>query len=221
MNLTDSLAGGRGAQAQTDRIHGVVSGLVKDNKDPEGLARVKVTFPWLEGETHSDWAKVVCFMAGPERGAWFLPEVGDEVLVAFEHGDVHHPYVLGGLWSSEDKPCETNGDGKNNTRKIRSRSGHELIFGDDHEGGQEKVEIHTKAGHKILLSDARGSERIEIQDKNGSNKIRIDSVQGSIELESERSLKIKSQQIEIEAGATMKISANGTLEIRGSMVKIN
>lgn len=222
MNLTDALGGPQSAAAtDTNRIFGVVSGIVKDNHDPDGLARVKLNFPWLAEEADSDWAKVACLMAGKERGACFLPEIGDEVLVAFEHGDVHHPYVLGALWSSEDKPCEMNQDGKNNIRKIRSRSGHELIFCDNHEAGQEKIELHTRAGHKILMSDATGGEKIEVRDKSGANSILIDSVKGEISVESQMTLKIKSQQIEIEAGATMKISAGGMLEIKGATVKIN
>ena len=225
MNLSDSLLGvaaSTGAEgAGPNRIYGVVIGIVKDNHDPDGLARVKLSFPWLAEDADSDWAKIATFMAGKERGACFLPEVGDEVLVAFEHGDVHHPYVLGGLWSSEDTPCETNSDGSNNTRKIRSRSGHEIIFGDDHAGQQEKVEIRTNAGHIILMSDAAGSEKIEIKDKSGSNTVLIDSVQGEIRLASQMRLKIQSPQIEIAADATMKITAGGTLEIQGAMVKIN
>jgi uncharacterized protein involved in type VI secretion and phage assembly len=160
MNLTDVLTDQNEKNAKTDRIYGVVSAIVTDNHDPDGRARVKVKFPWLEEQAETDWAKVVSLMAGKDRGAVCLPENGDEVLVAFEHGDVHHPYILGALWNSEDTPPETNSDGKNNIRKIKSRSGHELIFCDDGEGQKEKVELHTKAGHKILLDDSTGAEKI-------------------------------------------------------------
>ena len=164
----------------------MVSGVVKDNHDPDNRGRVKVEFPWLEEHAESDWAKVMSFMAGKERGAVFLPEVGDEVLVAFEHGDIHHPYVLGGLYNSEDPTPQPNWDGKNNIRKIKSSSGHELIFCDDDQGKKEKVEIHTKAGHTILLDDSSGSEKVEIRDKTGNNLVRIDSVKGEMSLESQR-----------------------------------
>ena len=112
-------------------------------------------------------------MAGNDRGSYFLPEVGDEVLVAFEQGDIHHPYVIGALWNGKDKPPELNRDGKNNIRKMKSRSGHELIFNDENEN--EQVVLHTKSGHTVLLDDSTGAEKIEIKDKSGSNTILIDS----------------------------------------------
>ncbi|MBL9135543.1 MAG: hypothetical protein JNK85_06725 [Verrucomicrobiales bacterium] len=236
MNLTDILADRGERNARTLRIYGVVSGVVSDNHDPEGRARVKVKLPWLEENAESDWAKIMSFMTGKERGAIFLPEVGDEVLVAFEHGDIHHPYVLGGLWNSKDPPPDANSDGKNNIRKIKSRSGHELIFCDDDQGRKERVEIHTKAGHKIVLDDSAGAEKIEICDKTGSNSIQIDSVKNDmgltsqlsmklhstqIEITGDASIKLKAPQIEVSADAMLKLSAGGLLEISGAMVKIN
>ncbi|KAA0229884.1 phage tail protein [candidate division KSB1 bacterium] len=203
------------------KIKGVGVGVVTNNKDPQGMGRVKVRFPWRENQDESHWARIATLMAGKDRGSFFLPEVGDEVLVAFEREDIRHPYVIGGLWNGQDKPPETNSDGKNNIRKIKSRSGHEIIFNDDHEAKKEKVEIHTKAGHKVVLDDAAGSEKIEVRDKSGSNFIVIDSVQNSITIESTAQLKIKSQKIDIEAGATMTLKASGALTIQGAIVKIN
>jgi uncharacterized protein involved in type VI secretion and phage assembly len=145
--------------------------------------------------------------------------VGDEVLIAFEMGDLHHPYVIGSLWNGEDKPPASHEDGKNNIRQIKSRSGHELIFND--ESGKEKVIIQTKAGHKIVLDDTSGSEKIEITDKSGSNKIVFDSSQNEIAMESAMKLKLKSQTVEIEAGSMMTIKAGATLTIQGALVKIN
>lgn len=203
------------------KIKGVAVGVVTNNKDPQGMGRVKVRFPWRENQDESHWARIATLMAGKDRGSFFLPEVGDEVLVAFEREDIRHPYVIGGLWNGQDKPPETNSDGKNNIRKIKSRSGHEIIFNDDHEAKKEKVEIHTKAGHKVVLDDAAGSEKIEVRDKSGSNFIVIDSVQNSITIESTAQLKIKSQKIDIEAGATMTLKASGALTIQGAIVKIN
>lgn len=203
-------------------ISGVVVGIVTDNKDDEGMGRVKVKFPWRDdNQDDSYWARISNFMAGPNRGAYFLPEVNDEVLVAFDHGDIHHPYVLGALWNGNDTPPETNSDGKNNIRKIKSRSGHEIIFNDDAEGSKEKVEIHTKAGHKIVLDDASGSEKIEIVDKSGSNMVKIDSVANEISVKSGTKLSIESQMIEIKSGGMMNIEATGNLVIKGAMVMIN
>ena len=203
------------------RINGVSAGIVTNNQDPEGLGRVKIKFPWLSDDNETDWVRISTLMAGGERGSFFLPEVGDEVLVAFEHGDINHPFVIGALWNGVDKPPETNSDGRNNIRKIKSRSGHEIIFNDDDTAMQEKIEIHTNSGHKIVLDDSVGQEKIEIVDKTGSNKISIDSVQNSMNIESVLQLKIKSAVVEIEGTTSLTLKSNAILTIQGLPVKIN
>src|SRR5690242_926559 len=106
-----------------DQVNGIVIGLVKDLEDPQNLGRVRVTFPYLDDQL-SDWARLVTPMAGKDRGVFFRPEVGDEVLVAFELGDVRRPYVLGALWSTTDTPPPDDGKAKdNNWRFIKSRKG--------------------------------------------------------------------------------------------------
>lgn len=219
MSLVDLL--NENEQTQNGQIHGVAIGVVTDNKDPEKLGRIKLSFPWRGEDDQSEWARVAAPMAGKERGFFFLPEVDDEVLVAFDRGDISQPYVIGSLWNGKDKPPETNSDGKNNIRKIRSRSGHEIIFGDDHENKKEKLEILTKAGHKIVLDDSDGGEKIEIIDKAGSNSICIDSAQNSISIKSDSKISVESQQIDIKSGGMMTIQASGDLTIKGAMVKIN
>ena len=204
-----------------DRIEGIVLGIVTNNQDPEKVGRVKVKFPWLADSDESYWARVITLMAGKDRGTFFLPEVDDEVLVAFDHGDINYPYVIGALWNGVDTPPETNADGKNNIRKIKSRSGHEIIFDDNHEEKKEKIEIHTKAGHTIVLDDSAGKEKIEIKDKTKNNSIVIDSVQNAITISSKMKLSIKAQVIEIEAEGMMSIKSNANLTIQGALVKIN
>ena len=203
------------------KVLGVVAGIVTDNRDPDGLGRVKVKFPWLSGSNETDWVRISTLMAGGERGSFFLPEAEDEVLIAFEHGDMNRPYVIGALWNVIRKPPESNRDGKNNIRKIRSRSGHEIIFDDNSSAGQEKVEIHTKAGHTIVLDDSVGREKIEIVDKTGSNSIVIDSVKNSIAISASLQVKIKAAAVEIEADSMLTIKAGAILTLQGSLVKIN
>ncbi|MCF6155903.1 MAG: phage tail protein [Candidatus Brocadia sp.] len=219
MSLSDLLE--RQEERNDQYVYGVVIGIVMSNHDPDGLGRVKVNFPWRGINDESYWARVAAPMAGNGRGTVFYPEVNDEVLVAFEHGDINHPYVIGALWNGVDTPPETNANGQNNIRKIRSRSGHEIIFNDDNTAMQEKIEIHTNAGHKIVLDDAAGQEKIEIVDKTGSNKITIDSVQNSITMESALQLKIKATVVEIEGTTSLTLKSNAVLTIQGLPVKIN
>jgi uncharacterized protein involved in type VI secretion and phage assembly len=221
MNLLDLLSDDMPPEARTNKIYGVVVGIVTNNQDPDKLGRVKLRFPWLDDDDESHWARVATLMAGKSRGSFFLPEVDDEVLVAFEHGDVQFPYVVGALWNGTDTPAHTNDDGKNNLRVFKSRSGHELIFNDDSEAKKEQVEIHTNAGHQILLDDSAGQEQISIKDKTGSNSIKIDSAQNAITISSQMKLSLKAQTIEIEAGTTMTIKAGATLTIKGALVQIN
>lgn len=219
MNLLDALSRD---EEESGKIYGVVVGVVSNTEDEEGLGRVKVDLPWRgEAGDESHWARVATLMAGNGRGSFFIPDVRDEVLVAFEHGDIEHPYIIGALWNGVDKPPESNADGKNNIRKIKSRSGHEIIFNDDDTAKKEKIEIHTKAGHKVVLDDSSGQEKIEIIDKTGSNKISIDSVQNSINIESAMQLKIKANVVEIEGTTSLTLKSNAALTIQGLPVKIN
>lgn len=206
-------------ESEGGRVDGIALALVTNNKDPQGLGRVKVKYPWREDGQDSTWARIAFPMAGNDRGMHFLPEVGDEVLVAFDKGNIDHPYVLGALWNGKDKPPANNSDGENNTRRIRSRSGHQITLFD--KSGQENVEIKTKGGHRVLMDDTGGSAKIEISDGTGSNKIVIDSAQKSITIQSGLSLKIKAQSIDIEAGASMNIKATGTISIQGQLVRLN
>jgi uncharacterized protein involved in type VI secretion and phage assembly len=135
-------------------MYGAVVGVVSSIDDPDKQGRVRVQFPWLKEDLESRWARLVSFMAGGDRGAVFRPEVGDEVLVLFEHGDLRFPYVLGGLWNGKDAmPSERGGDSGNDVRLIKSRSGHTIVF-DDTSGG-EKITVSDKSGnHTIELSSS-------------------------------------------------------------------
>ncbi|MGE0825097.1 MAG: phage baseplate assembly protein V [Candidatus Binatia bacterium] len=216
MSLIDLL---QGEGEKNGRVEGVALGLVTNNKDDQGMGRVKVRYPWREGRQESYWARIAMLDAGSNRGTFFLPEVGDEVLLAFDKGDIKHPYVLGVLWSGKDKPPATNNDGENNTRKIRSRCGHEITLFD--KTGSEKVEIKTHSGHTVILDDTKGSAKIEVKDSSGSNKIVIDSTRNGISVESGVQLELKSKTINIEANTTMNIKAGGVLTIKGGTVMIN
>ncbi|NYT10294.1 MAG: phage tail protein [Methanosarcinales archaeon] len=208
-----------GAGLKEKRIGGIVLGIVTNNQDKEGLGRVKVKFPWLDDGDESRWARVATLMAGNARGCFFLPEVGDEVVIAFDHGDINHPYVLGSLWSGADMPPDGNRDGKNNLRIIKSRSGHTITFNDQDNRGN--VEICSGSGHRILLDDSKGGEKIEIVDKTGENSILIDSVRNAITISCQTKLSIKARTFELESSGPMNIKSGAILTIEGALVKIN
>ncbi|HEX9062459.1 MAG TPA: phage baseplate assembly protein V [Clostridia bacterium] len=244
MSLEEMIGGEETNSYRKDSgFYGVTIGIVSNNKDPEKLGRVKLKLPLRECQTETNWARITTLMAGKETGIFFLPEVGEEVLVAFYEGDVNYPVVLGALWNSKEGPPLTNEDGKNNIRKIKSRSGNELIFND--ESGKESIEIKTAAGQvlkmedategKIALKDKSGNNLVEIDSSSnqisikanmkinlqaGSCKITIDGTQNSIAIESSMQMKIKAQMLDIEAG-TMNIKSDGPLTLKGAIVKMN
>ncbi len=94
-------------EKQKERIYGVAIGIVTNNRDPEKLGRVKVRFPWLSDVNESAWARLCSPLAGKGRGFYYLPEIDDEVLVAFEFGDINRPVILGSLWRGENIPPGT------------------------------------------------------------------------------------------------------------------
>ena len=152
----------REAEERADRVYEAVIGIVTDNKDTEGLARVKVKYPCL-GDTDTSWWAPVCALgAGDERGWFFLPEIDDEVVVMFEHGDISRPVVIGALWNGKDAPPETN-DSANERKVIVSREGSKITF-DDAEG-------------TVTLEDGGGQGKITISKE---NTITIESATGDI-----------------------------------------
>jgi uncharacterized protein involved in type VI secretion and phage assembly len=148
-----SLLGQRIRQAteQAGRVFDPVIGLVVDNNDPEKLGRVKVRFPTLPGQDTSTWAPMSALGAGKDRGWYFLPEIEDEVLVMFEHGDIHRPIVLGALWNGQDAPPEQNG-GKNERRVLVSREGSRIVM--DDAAGTITIEDGNRLG-RIVITDGK------------------------------------------------------------------
>jgi uncharacterized protein involved in type VI secretion and phage assembly len=184
------------------RWHGVYPAIVSDIKDPDGQGRVKILLPWspdTDGARYEAWARLAVLMGGANRGTWFVPDVDDEVLVAFEGGHPRRPYVLGGLWNGVDSPPETmDGAGNNDKKVIRSRNGVKLTL--DDQDGQEKLIVETPGGQKMTLKDGPGS--VEIVDSNGN------------------SVKLEPAGITVQASAKVTVTAS-TVEISAGMVTVN
>jgi uncharacterized protein involved in type VI secretion and phage assembly len=179
-------------------IAGVVIGIVASLDDPDGLGRVQLTFPWMaDGEPLSNWARIAVPMAGTERGMQFMPEIGDEVLVAFDQGDLRFPFIVGFLWNGVDKPPEQ----EPSRRIIKTVSGHTLTFDDT--DGEEKVSLETAGGHRVALDDANGEISISFNGGEPSITLQQGSVliqdgSNSIEFTS-AGIEIKGSEITLEA----------------------
>jgi phage protein D len=201
---------------------GLVIALVTDNQDPQGYGRVKVKYPWLAENQASDWARVIAPGGGNNRGIEFLPEVNDEVLVGFELGDIHYPYVLGGLWNGKDAlPERVASNGSIQKRLIRSRAGHTITLDDNDAGGG--ITLEDKNGNKVMLDSA-------------SNKLSI-TVRGDASIESQGNLALQAQgnltlqatgQVQLKGnGATVDGGAGNTdvkglnVNIKGIMINLN
>jgi phage protein D len=214
-------------------------GIVTNNNDPKKWGRVRVKFPTLTETHNSEWARVVSIGAGADRGFDCLPEVDDEVLVAFEHGDIHRPFVIGGVWNGKDKPPTSVGDsvvnGKVRLRTIKTRLGHLLQFVEEDKGSSKKgiylktvagnqvdindtdkkILIKTVGGHQVLLDDQ--NKKVEIKTSGGQSNTLSDSARkitlsatGEIELTAPQKIRLKSGASSIELSPTsVKLSMGG------------
>lgn len=197
---------------RTNPINGVATAIVRDNRDPDGLARVRVSFPWYSQPEDMYWARLATPMTGNGYGMYFLPEVNDEVLVAFERGDLRFPYIVGSLWNGNDKPPVTNADGRNDIRTIRTRKGHALRFED---GAKGRLRLELNDGKALTIDDGG----ITIDGKGA--RIVIDGANNAIAIESGLTLRIRAPQISVDASGTLDLKAGGTLTLRGSLILIN
>jgi uncharacterized protein involved in type VI secretion and phage assembly len=194
-------------------VKGVAVAVVRQNKDDSGMARVRVSYPWHDQPRESHWARVASPMTGNDRGAYFLPEIDDEVLVVFERGDLRFPYIIGGLWNGKDKSPANNSDGKNDKRVIKTRKGHVLEFDD---GNRGSVLLKLNDGKKLHIDD----DGMTLADEKG-NTLKIDSNGGAVTLEAKTSLTLKAPQVTIEGQTSMDIKSSGNLAVKGGMVMIN
>jgi len=194
-------------------VKGVAIAIVTRNQDDEGQCRVKVRYPWHDKPTDSHWARLSMPMSGHERGFVFIPEVDDEVVVAFEREDLRFPVVLGAVHNGKDKAPLANDDGKNDKRIVQSRKKHYLLFDD---GSRGAVTLRHEKGREVTFDD----DGIVLKDENG-NQIRIESASGDMSIEAKGRLSIKGASITIEATGTLDIKSNATLSVRGSLVNIN
>jgi uncharacterized protein involved in type VI secretion and phage assembly len=130
-------------------MNGVVAAVVVNRDDPDNLGRVKVRYSFQEEGDESYWVRIATLMSGNRRGSWFMPEVKDEVLVAFDNGDMQNPYIVGFLWNEDARPPNEGIDA--NVRRLQTVSGHVLEF--DDRPGQPKITLTTRSGYAITINE--------------------------------------------------------------------
>ncbi len=175
--------------------YGVFPALVIDNNDPDGQGRVKISLPWSPdsaGGSYQAWARLATMMGGNNRGSWFIPDVKDEVLIAFEAGNPRRPFVVGSLWNGKDK-APNKMDKQNNKKVLRSRNGVKITLDDSN--GKEQMQLETPGGQKITLKDGPGA--IEIIDSNG-NSIKLEA--SGITIQAAAKVTIKASSVDVSAG---------------------
>jgi uncharacterized protein involved in type VI secretion and phage assembly len=204
-------------------------GVVTDVDDPDGHARVRVSFPWTGG-SDAIWARLTTPYAGDGQGFFAVPDVDQEVVVGFVDGSADDPVVLGSLWSGAAAPPATPDD-ENTVRSLVTRSGHQLVFDDADQGS---VKVTTNGGHELVLDD--GSTSISVT-ASGGNKItlsddgiKIVADKGDLTLSaSSGEVKITGKSLSgkadsgatIESSSSLDIKASGTLGLKGATVNIN
>ncbi|MCX6220609.1 MAG: type VI secretion system tip protein VgrG [Bacteroidia bacterium] len=208
-------------------INGLQIGVVMSNEDPDNEFRVQVKMPVVDNAGDGTWARIASLDAGDQRGFFFRPEVGDEVVLGFLDDDPRQAVILGMLHSSA-KAAPLTGSDDNNEKMYQSRSGMKLHFDDD----KKIILIETPAGKKVTLDEDAGE--LKMMDENG-NKIVMSSdgiliqSDGKIEIKAQQDVKIEGLNVEQKASASFKaegsasaeVSASGSLTLKGAMVQIN
>jgi uncharacterized protein involved in type VI secretion and phage assembly len=198
------------AGALDKRYYGVVVGIVTAIVDPAGRGRVKLKFPWYDDQIETEWCRVVYLNAGPNHGCFAVPELDTEVLVAFEHGDMRRPYVLGGLFNGVDAPpTSRKADDVRDEKLLQTRGGHRLLFRDTKNDTQ--IELTTSGGHRLTLRDqgksggamltARTSGGHSLEMDDAGTKVTVNTASGQkIVLEGSGTITITAATVKLEAG---------------------
>jgi uncharacterized protein involved in type VI secretion and phage assembly len=207
--------GGGAAKPPDKKVDGVAVATVVNNIDCTGEARVQLMLPWLPG--YLPWARLSNMMAGMGRGSFFVPQIGDEVLVAFNQGDVREPYVLGTLWNTLDRPPAISPTDAVTQRKIRTPLGHELSFDE----AAQSVTLASNTFSSVTLDPTRA----EISTPYAQVSV---GKGGDVTIRAATTLTLEAATIAIKStgpltinGASLVIKADGNCVVQGAMVYIN
>lgn len=213
---------GTGGSGAGGRCAGLVSGTVTDTQDPEGSGRVKVRFPWLSEEYASDWARTAQ-SGGTGGGEAFIPEVGDEVLVGFEHGHLDRPFVLAGLYNGKDRPGGGAGGDAAGGGADGAGGGPGGDLVDPTSGAVNRRAFASKSGNQLeLLEAANGPQGVRLRTGDGKLTIALDRTNTAIVVNSDGSVTIEAKErVAIKAAGGVALDAGrGALELTGDSVTL-
>lgn len=209
-------------------VAGIITGLVKENWDEEHPGMVKVEYFLGEsGKNQTGWVPVAVPYAGKEYGYYALPEIGTEVVLAFQMGNRNCPIVLGCIWNQQNTlPTETANE-NNSVKKLLTKGGCEIQLSE--EEGKEQILIHTPKGLNLLLEDE--NETIRLSDQDGKSGVSVDTKNGAVTLLADKTMEFKvggdvmlslkgsSKAIEI-TGGKLTCNADQSLELKGQTLKL-
>ncbi|WP_028510171.1 phage baseplate assembly protein V [Ruminococcus sp. NK3A76] len=227
MSLFGDMAGFAPGASSSGIISGVVTGTVKENYDKDNPGRVKVElFLGEDGTNVTGWIPVMTPYAGNKYGGYALPEIGDEVVVAFRMGDRNCPIVIGSLWSGKNAQPEGAVEEKNMIKRFVTKAGNEVLINDT--ADKQKIEIKTAKGKTIVLDEE--NDNMIIQDKDKKNLVKIDSKAGEITIKAEKKITLDAGGVKgtfdgsgkklSMQGGTVELKADQTLKTNGATTKI-
>lgn len=240
-----------GSAQKNSVMTGIALAKITNIKDPKNLGRVKCAYITSDSDAgETGWIFCLTSFGGSQYGAFFHPNVGDIVALAYEKGDIHRPFVIGSLWAGDSKPPVAVQDGKNEEYKFITPNKSFIDLIDTQ--GKEKITVSTPKNRQVVLDDENqeitvtdGKTQLKITEKDGTTElkcdkkliikvgsgvtIQCDGTSGAIEIKANKEIKVSAAQINEKASGTLEISGNGSatvkssgmLTLKGSMTKIN
>ena len=244
-DIIDDIAEKQATKTETgdNRVFGVMVGTVAQNYEMTMPGRLCVSLPSRDEGNQLRWARLALPYAGSRWGVYFMPEVGDQVLVAFEQGNIERPYVIGCISKTTDLFLNKSASMLNANKRIVTANGNAIEFQDNPgEGAADKIVIETAGeelgdSHSITLDNAK--HKITITDQAGMNEINMNTLSGQMEITAATKLTIKvgelitltmngvsgvtelkTKDFRVDAVNAITESANGRITLSGTMAKL-
>jgi phage protein D len=201
------------------RFHGVYPAIVSDIDDPKKLGRVKLSLPWLDSKYVTDWCRVLQLGAGKGVGLQLMPRPKDEVVVAFENGQLDSPFVIGSVFGKETGKIPNTKlieQGKPVITALTTKAGHQLIFDDSADSSSITLQVKNGTSCSIVLSDKHG---ITITTK-GDNSLTINSAQDVI-VKTERNAKVTAKDVAIDSQGPVKVTGKGKVDVSAPNINVS